>query len=116
MMSVFVTPHAAGGVDIRQGDHLVRIPPAVARIAVDAINDHLEGIPDPAHHHRRRGRTVTPTAITITHADGSTTTVPLAASPGGGYQTVDETFSAYVDVTRSGRPAATTPAKARWAS
>jgi hypothetical protein len=60
---------------------------------------------------------MTPTSITITDADGTTTTVPLAASPGGGYRSVDgEQYTAYVTLVRSGRPAAVSPAKARWVS
>jgi hypothetical protein len=58
----------------------------------------------------------TPISITVVDHDGTVSIVPLAASPGGGFQTVDETFTAYVDVTRSGRPAAVSPAKARWVS
>jgi hypothetical protein len=57
---------------------------------------------------------MTPSSITLTNPDGSTTTVPLAASPGGGFQTVDGvTFTAYVTLVSSGRPAAVSPAKWR---
>jgi hypothetical protein len=60
---------------------------------------------------------MTPTSITLTGSDGTTTTVPLAASPGGGYHSVGgDQYTAFVTLVRSGRPAATTPAKARWAS